>query len=391
MDKDILFRFPARRILPRSLFTLAAKDIFGNPLRFVTFTSIFFTSFLLIVISIAIFCGVCQHVVGIPFAAGAPIWVHPVYTKVMNIKIPLPEEALDKIRAMPGIKLAEPFTVAFFPLRLLSGKTFPAAIIAVPDETLAGLARDAEFEKEKFLASRTVLVNYDNYDSFTSPENKGVVVINDYNFQVCGKTRVDTLMDGAIIVYMKRSDFLSYVMQVYRNTNFILVWPSDDISVEQLCGKINETFSDVVAEPQEDYILNIIKWYLANVAIVQSFLIFVVIAVIFSLIVIVQNLSSFVSENKGVLGTLKVQGYSNADLLALIACEMAICLFFAITLGISVAALITFAVRLFPAFFFNMFPEGLVLAALVVVITAGISLLLSIRKFAAIELADAFK
>ncbi|MCQ2379875.1 MAG: ABC transporter permease [Victivallaceae bacterium] len=373
-----------------SVWQLAKRDIMGNPRRCVAFVVIFFITFLLLTVMGSIFCGLCMHIVGVSYSAHAPIWVRPSASKVMDIGILLPDEALAQVLSVPHVAMARPYCTTSSTVILPGNRYFRGRIVGVDDDTLAGLPNDAKFDRGRFFSPRSVLVNSDYYDRVMVDNPQGKLTINDYQFEVCGTVSVFSTIASEIIIFMKRSDYLSYMYQGMRTTRYILVWPDKDADANQLCASINEQFPELTAMPQKEFCLSTIFWYLSHVAVGQSFGIMSMVVLLFSIAVIIQNLSSFIADNRAELGTLKVLGFSNMDLSLMLYLEILVCMFFGLAIGVVFAAAMTKIMPLFPSIFFYTMPEILPVNALLLAVTTLVSCLISIRKFGEIDPAEAF-
>lgn len=375
-----------------SIFTLAFKLLVNDRAKFAALIVGLTFSVFLMVQMISMFDGILQRASSTVLNTGAAIWVmDPAVTTVAN-SIPMPDYVLDAVRSINGVKYAVPFYSGAALVKLADGIYQSVNVIGLDDASLFGRLPLVAGRMEDIYADNAFIVVRDaEYDKLERPAIGTVFEINDHRSVVVGlaKAPVSGLF-GIPTLYTIYTRALVYIPNARFTLSYVLVEPK---SVDQIPGIQAEVARlGYRAFTAKEFVHHITQFYEYKTGLGTNILIMTVISFLVGLSISGQTFYTFILENLERFGALKAIGAKARDLIQMILFQALLTSLTGYGLGLGLcASLIALAKVRLPDYSSTITYTNLILAFVMVLVIAGISSYVGIRKVIQLEPFDIFR
>lgn len=344
----------------------------------------------------AIFCGVMALTYSqIRDVREAEIWVMDQNVMFVDDVKPISDDALHRVRSVPGVEWAVPFFKGSVRGRLQDGTYQQMVLLGLDDATLVGAPQElimgnlADMQQpDAFLIDKT------GYQLLwpDEPFQLGKVLeLNDHRAVLVGICSASRTFQTFPIVYTRYSQAITYVAAERRMLPFVLARAKPGVDPKELCQRISAA-TDLKAETRDQFIWTTVKYYLSNTGIPINFGLTILLGFTVGTLVAGQTFYLFTMENLPHFAMLKAMGTSNRRIVRMLLLQ-------AFTVG-----LIGYGLGLGPSSFCARYVEThsvrlafympwpvLVLTAVSVVMIVAIFSLFSIRRVLVEEPAIVFR
>ena len=325
----------------------------------------------------------------------APLWVMDPQTQYFDEVRALPDNALLRVRGVPGIAWAVRLFKSVAVARAEDGKFRSVILLGLDDATLVGAPRRMLVGTIADLRQPdAVLLDKAGYEFFFpgEPLRAGKTFeLNDRRAVVVGVCEASAPFVTFPVMFSRYSTALGYVGQQRNLLGFVLAQPAPGVSADQACRAV-ATQTGLRAVTGEQFSWMTVGYYLRNTGIPVNFGITIAVALIVGTVVAGQTFYIFTIENLRQFGALKAIGVTNRRLLGMIALQALVVAAIGYALGIALCA------GFFEATTHKTATRGFVLLWQVMAGTGGIifaivglSSLVSLRKVLVLEPAIVFR
>ncbi len=350
-----------------------------------------FAVFLMIMMT-SMFAGILNRSSSTVLNIGASIWVmDPAINTVAN-SIPMPDYILDAVRSIDGVKSAVPLYSGGALVKLGSGTYQSVSVLGLDDTSLFGRPELIEGQIEDIYAENGFIVVKDSeFRKLENPKIGTQFEINDHKGVVVGIAKVASGgLFGIPILYTTYKRAVQYIPSARFTTSYILVEPKSTADIENIKQQVG--FLGYKAHTRDEFVQKISKFYKYQTGIGTNVMIMTVISFVVGLSVSGQTFYTFILENLEKFGALKAIGAKGYELVAMILFQATFTALTGYGLGIGLSALlITLAKLRLPSYAAQITYGNMGLAFIMVVIIAGISSFIGIRKVIRIEPFDIFR
>ncbi|GAA7771069.1 ABC transporter permease [Helicobacter pylori] len=350
-----------------------------------------FSVFLMIEMT-SLFAGVLNRSSSTVFNIGASIWImDPAVNTVANT-IGMPDYVLDAVRSIDGVRFAVPLYSGGALVRLRSGTYQPVTVIGIDDTSLFGRPSVIRGSIEDLFAENAFLVVKDA--EYSKLENPGVGTdfeINDHRGVIVGIAEVSTSgLFGIPTLYTTYQRAIQYLPTTRYTISYILVEPKSPADTVRIQRAVNRL--GYLALTKEQFVARISDFYKYQAGLGTNILLMTVISFIVGLSISGQTFYTFIVENLDKFGALKAIGAKGHELVTMILFQATFVALTGYGLGIGLCAILIALARLkIPDYaavitFYNL---GLALAMVIVI--AGFSGYIGVRKVLRIDPFDIFR
>ena len=325
----------------------------------------------------------------------APLWVMDAQTQYFDEVRALPDNALLRVRGVPGIAWAVRLFKSVAVARAEDGKFRSVILLGLDDATLVGAPRRMLVGTIADLRQPdAVLLDRAGYEFFFpgEPLRAGrTFELNDRRAVVVGVCEASAPFVTFPVMFSRYSTALGYVGQQRNLLGFVLAQPAAGVSADQACHAVAAQ-TGLRAVTGEQFSWMTVLYYMKNTGIPVNFGITIAVALIVGTVVAGQTFYIFTIENLRQFGALKAIGVTNRRLLGMIALQALVVAALGYALGIALCA------GFFEATTHRTATRGFVLLWQVMAGTGGIifaivglSSLVSLRKVLVLEPAIVFR
>ena len=374
------------------IFKIALKLLINDRGKFAALiVGITFAIFLIVQLT-SIFSGILMKASATVLNIGSRIWVmDPSLQNPLNT-IALPDYVLDAVRSMKGVKYAVPLYSGVGLVRLGNGDYEPATVMGLDDASLTGRPEMIEGRIEDIYSDNAFIVVKDQeYSKLGNPEIGTTFEINDHRAVITGIAQVPvSTLFGIPTLYTTYLRAIQYLPNPRFTIGYVLVEPKSEAEVPGILDEVSKIgYLGLTNEKFEEKIANYYK-YQTGIGI--NILIMTAIGFLVGLSISGQTFYTFVLENLDKFGALKAIGARNSDLVYMILFQTLFSSFIGYGLGVGISALlIAVATKFVPNYTANIGYWNLGVAFILVIIIAGFSSLLAVRKIIGVQPFDIFR
>jgi len=294
--------------------------------------------------------------------ADADIWVMDPNVQFIDEFKPLSENALHRVRGVPGVAWAVPIYKGKGRLKLAVGqldkkkaKYQQSVVLGLDDATLVGAPRQillgslADLRKPD-----AVIIDESGYRYLWPNEPLAVgreLEMNDHRAVVVGICKASETFQTFPIFYCRYRQALRYVPQERKAMSAILVGVEQGVSKEDVCRRIMEQTAlkplragdpprpGLKALTHEQFIASTLMYFVRRTGIVINFGITVSLGFLVGCAVAGQTFYAFTLENLPQFGSLKAMGASNLRIVGMVLTQALMAGLIGYGLGVGVAAL----------------------------------------------------
>ncbi len=374
------------------LLKLAYRQLVNDRGKFIALLlGITFAVFLMVMMTSA-FAGVMKRSSSTVTNTGAKMWVMDRAVNNVLSSIPMPDYVLDAVRSTPGVRYAVPLYSGSGLVHLADGTYQAATVIGLDDTSLLGRPEVIEGNIDDLYTGDGVIVVKDSeYPKLNRPTLGTTFEINDRRAVVVGIARVAAGgLFGIPTLYTTYRRATEYVPSGRFTMSFVLVEPEDESVIPSIQREVDRLGYRALTEQQlTERIANFYKY---RTGIGTNILLMTLISFIVGLSISAQTFYAFVLENLERFGALKAIGAKGRELVAVILFQVGFTAFCGYGIGVGLCTgLIELARLRLPSYASIVTFGNLGLAFGMVIIIAGVSSYLGIRRVLRIEPFDIFR
>ncbi|MEE1877961.1 ABC transporter permease [Altererythrobacter litoralis] len=325
----------------------------------------------------------------------ADVWVMDPVSRTTDVNYAMPSTALDRVRAVPGVKWAVPHLRAVASVRTRSGDLEGVGIIGVDDATLIGLPkRMIEGDKDVLSQPDTVVIDdvgvTNMFENGDNPIGQRLE-LNDQRAVIRGIADSIPSFTSQVVLFTKYSQALNYVPGTRNRMSFVLVGRDDDVTSEELVKRIEER-TGLRARTRDQFARDGVNFIIQNTGIPTNFGITVVLGFIVGVAIVGLTFSLFIRDNIKQFGALKAIGVTNTKIRRMVVVQAGLVGFIGYCLGIVGTALFMWSFSGNPFFKAFYIPWQIPLISLgAVIVILGITGWISLRSVLKTEPAAVFR
>jgi len=350
-----------------------------------------FAVFLMVMMT-SMFAGILHRSSATVLNVGAKIWVMDPAVNTPANTIPLPDYVLDAVRSINGVNYAVPLYSAGALVKLRSGVYQSVTVIGLDDASLYGRPELLEGRIEDIYAENAFVVVKDSeFPKLGNPRVGTEFELNDHRGVIVGIARVTTgSLFGVPTLYTTYNRALQYIPSTRFTTAFILIEPKSSTAVPYIKAQVAALGYEALTK--DEFIQKTSDFYKYQTGIGTNVLIMTVISFIVGLSISGQTFYTFILENLEKFGALKAIGAKGKELVLMILFQASFTSLTGYGLGIGLASLVITVARLrLPSYAARITYPSLGFAFVMVLIIAGISSYIGVRKVLRIEPFDIFR
>ena len=340
----------------------------------------------------SIFSGILVKSSSTVINLGAQVWVmDPAVNTVAN-SIPLPDYVLDAVRSITGVKYAVPLYSGGALVKLRSGVFQSVTVLGLDDNSLFGRPELIEGKIEDIYAENAFIVVQDEeIRKLGNPRLGTDFELNDHRGVIVGIAKVAASgLFGIPTLYTTYSRAIQYIPSMRFTISYILVEPKSSGAIPHIQEQVR--LLGYQALTQDELMQKIANYYKYQTGLGTNILIMTVVSFLVGLSISGQTFYTFILENLEKFGALKAIGAKGRELVYMILFQATFTALVGYGLGVGLCTLvITIAKLRIPDYSANITYTTLGFAFFMVLIIAGISSYIGIRKVLKIEPFDIFR
>jgi putative ABC transport system permease protein len=374
------------------LLRLAYKLLVNDKPKFsALLVGITFAAFLMIQMT-SMFAGVLKRSSATVTNIGASMWIMDKAVNTAANAIPVPDYLLNTVRSLDGVRYAVPLYSGGALVKLHDGTYQAVTIVGLDDTSLFGRPKLLQGKIEDLYADNAFLVVHDA--EFRKLENPAVGTefeINDHRAVVVGIADVASSgLFGVPTLYTTYSRALQYIPSPRFTISYILVEPKDEASVKTIQREVDRL--GYLALTKDEFDERIADFYKYQTGVGMNILLMTVISFIVGLSISGQTFYTFILENLDKFGALKAIGAKGRELVYVILFQAAFTALTGFGLGVGLCAAVIAAAKMrLPSYAAVITYSNIVLTLAMVVVIAGVSSYVGIRRVLRVEPFDIFR
>jgi putative ABC transport system permease protein len=340
----------------------------------------------------AMFAGILDRAYSTVTNINAAMWVMDPAVNTASSAIPMPDYLLDAVRSMDGVSYAVPLFMGGALVKLTDGAFQSVYVVGLDDESLFGRPEIVQGNILDIYNDNTFFAVDDaEFPKLGNPKIGTTFELNDFRGTIVGIARVASNgLNGIPTLYTTFNRAIEYIPSTRFTTSYILVQPKNDAAVAGIKQQVAKL--GYVAFTAGEFKKRISDYYTYQTGIGTNILMMTVISFIVGLSISGQTFYTFILENLEKFGALKAIGAKGRELIYMI---LFMATFTALTgygLGVGLVTLMICIARARLPNYAAMITFGnLGLAFGMVLLIAGISSYIGVRKVLRIEPFDIFR
>jgi putative ABC transport system permease protein len=340
----------------------------------------------------AMFAGILNRAYSTVTNIGAAMWIMDPAVNTATSSIPMPDYLLDAVRSMDGVSFAVPLFIGGAQVKLASGAYQGVNVVGLDDASLFGRPETEEGNIRDIYADNSFLVVKDaEFSKLENPKIGTVFELNDHRGVIVGIARVAANgLNGVPTLYTTYSRAIEYIPTTRFTISYVLVQPKNEAAVAGIKAQVSKL--GYVALTKGEFNHRITDFYTYKTGIGTNILLMTVISFIVGLSISGQTFYTFILENMEKFGALKAIGAKGRELVYMILFMAAFTALTGYGLGIGLVTLMISIARLrMPNYAAIITFGNLGMAFGMVILIAGISSYIGVRKVLKIEPFDIFR
>ena len=374
------------------LYRIAYKLLVNDRGKFAALiVGITFAVFLMIMMT-SMFSGILRRSASTVTNVGATIWImDPAVNNVLST-IPLPDYVLDVTRSIAGVKYAVPLYSGAALVKLHDGTYQAVSVIGLDDSSLFGRPELERGHIEDIYAENGFILVHDaEFHKLGNPTIGSEFELNDHRGVVVAIAKVATSgLFGIPTLYTTYNRAIQYIPNARFTTSYVLVEPKTPSAIPYIQAQVKKLGYDALT--REQFIQRISRFYMYQTGLGTNVLLMAIISFVVGLSISGQTFYTFILENLERFGALKAIGAKSSQLIAMILLQASLAALTGYGLGIGLAVSVIYAAQLRLPSYAAMTTYGNIgLAFVMVLIIAGVSSYIGVRKVLRIEPFDIFR
>jgi len=340
----------------------------------------------------SMFAGIMRKSTSNVINIGAKMWVMDPSVENDRSSIPLPDYVLDYVRSIKGVAMAVPIYFGSGLVKLPNGTYQAANIIGLDDTTLFGRPPIIKGDLNKIYNSDAFIGVVDaDYRKLGSPGIGSVLSINDHRAVIVALAKpVSGGLFGTPTLYTTYTRATQDLPQTRYSMSYILVNPKNDADIPYIQAQVAKLGYKALTQKQFEKTIE--NFYKYKTGMGTNIMIMTLISFIVGLSIAGQTFYAFVLENLEKFGALKAIGAKKYELMAMILFQASVTSFIGYGFGIMISSLmIAISKARIPNYAAVVTYQNMLIAFLMVVVIAGFSSYIGIRKVLKIEPFDVFR
>jgi len=339
----------------------------------------------------AMFAGILNRAYSTVTNIGASMWVMDPGVNTPTSAIPMPNYVLDAVRSMHGVSYGVPLFIGGTLAKLNNGIYQSVTVVGLDDESLFGRPLLEQGNITDIYADNTFFVVHDaEFNKLKNPKIGTSFELNDHRATIVGIAKVASNgLNGVPTLYTTYNRAIEYLPTTRFTISYILVQPKNDAAVAIIKAQVAKL--GYVALTKEEFNKATADYYTYKTGVGVNILMMTVISFIVGLSISGQTFYTFILENLEKFGALKAIGCKNRELVYMILFMATVTALIGYGLGVGLVTLMIFIARSNPNYAAMTTFGNLLLAFGMVIVIAGISSYIGIRKVLKIEPFDIFR
>ena len=340
----------------------------------------------------AMFAGILNRAYSTVTNIGATMWVMDQAVNTPVNTIPLPDYLLDAVRSMDEVNYAVPIYIGGAQVRLESGTYQPVSVIGLDDTSLFGRPELEQGRIEDIYAENAFIMVHDaEFAKLESPKIGTSFELNDHRGTIVALAKVAASgLTGVPTLYTTYRRAIEYIPTTRFTVSYILLQPKSAAGEASIKNQVAQL--GYVALTKDEFNQRITHFYIYQTGVGTNILMMTIISFLIGLSISGQTFYTFILENLDKFAALKAIGAKGRELIYMI---LFMATFTAMTgygLGIGLVTLmISIARSNVPNYAAIITFWNLGLAFGMVLLIAGVSSYVGIRKVLKIEPFDIFR
>jgi putative ABC transport system permease protein len=339
----------------------------------------------------AMFAGILNRAYSTVTNIGAAMWVMDPGVNTPTSAIPMPDYVLDAVRSMDGVSYAVPLFISGALVKLHSGNYESVNVVGLDDESLFGRPELEQGNIQDIYADNTFIVVHDaEFNKLENPKIGTSFELNDHRGTIVGIAKVASNgLNGVPTLYTTYNRAIEYLPTTRFTISYILVSPKNDAAIAGIKKQVAKL--GYMALTKEEFNKATADYYTYKTGVGVNILTMIVISFIVGLSISGQTFYTFILENLEKFGALKAIGCKNRELVYMILFMATVTALIGYGLGVGLVTLMIALARSNPNYAAMTTFGNLLLALGTVLVIAGISSYIGIRKVLKIEPFDIFR
>lgn len=346
----------------------------------------------LITMMTSMFAGILKRSSSTVINIGATVWVMDPAVNTVASSIPMPDYILDAARSIDGVKYAVPLYLGGALVKLRSGVYQAVTILGLDDASLFGRPALIEGKIEDIYAENGFVVVKDaEFPKLNNPKLGTDFEINDHRAVVVGIAKVTIGgLFGIPTLYTTYNRAIQYLPTSRYTLAYVLVEPKSNDATPHIKEEIKRLGYEALTK--DEFIRKISTFYKYKTGLGINVMLMTVISFVVGLSISGQTFYTFILENLEKFGALKAIGAKGRELIYMILFQAGFTALTGYGLGIGLASLVIAGAKLrLPSYAAQITYTNLVFAFIMVLVIAGISSYIGVRKVIKIEPFDIFR
>jgi putative ABC transport system permease protein len=340
----------------------------------------------------SMFAGILNRAYSTVTNIGATMWIMDPAVNTPATAFPLPDYLLDAVLSMNGVSYAVPLFIGGAQVKLADGAYQSVNVVGLDDASLFGRPEMQQGNILDIYADDAfVVVNDSEFAKLENPKVGTTFELNDHRGVIVGVANVAANgLNGVPTLYTTYNRAIEYIPGTRFTISYILVQAKSDAAIAGIKQQVAKL--GYLALTKDEFNSRIADYYTYQTGIGTNILLMTVISFIVGLSISGQTFYTFILENLDKFGALKAIGAKGRELVYMI---LFMATFTALTgygLGIGLVTLvISIAKALLPNYAAITTFWNLALSFGMVVLIAGVSSYIGVRKVLKIEPFDIFR
>jgi len=347
---------------------------------------------LLMVQMTSMFAGVLDQSSATVTNVGATVWVMDPSVKTVADNLPMPSYVLDAVRSIDDVSYAVPLYLGSALVKLENGNYQAANVLGLDDTTLFGRPEFTEGRIEDIYGENAFIAVRDTeFTKLNNPKLGTEFEVNDHRSVVVGIAKVASSgLFGTPALYQTYSKAIQYIPSSRFTMSYVLLEPKEGEDVAKIKTEVARL--GYLALTKEEFVARISDFYKYQTGVGTNIMLMTVISFIVGLSISGQIFYTFILENLEKFGALKAIGAKGYELVAMILFQATFTALTGYGLGIGLCTLLIAVAKLrMPSCGAMITYENLALALAMVIVIAGISSYIGVRRVLRIEPFDVFR
>jgi putative ABC transport system permease protein len=340
----------------------------------------------------SMFAGILNRAYSTVTNIGASMWVMDPAVNTPTSAIPMPDYVLDAVRSMDGVEFAVPLFVGGTLAKLKDGTYQSVNVVGLDDQSLFGRPELEQGNIQDIYADNTFIVVKDaEFSKLENPKIGTSFELNDHRATIVGIAQVTSNgLYGVPTLYTTYHRAIEYLPTTRFTISYILVQPKKNAAIAGIKAQVAKL--GLTALTKDEFNKSTSDYFIYQTGAGTNFLMMAVISFIVGLSISGQTFYTFILENLDKFGALKAIGAKGRELIYMILFMASFTALTGYGLGVGLVTLMIALARARLPNYAAMITFGnLGIALGMVILIAGMSSYIGIRKVLKIEPFDIFR